>query len=349
MTQGKAKAAIVPQGKGKATAVQPVTITQGKGKTAAALPVTTTQGKGKAAAAPDKSVVASLPAAARALPVTLSLQLVMSPRVPVPMQVPAPGVTAVGDAANGAGYAGQLAGIACAAQTAAVRCPLQLPPCRPCRFMPAGSGRTYLPLGQLICTLLATVRHPAPAGCGVAERGELAGFDNSINFQTALCWPPSGIRLRQGVGRRREGSLPASTTPSSALCGPPSGIRPGVGRQRAGARWLRQLHHLHSAGHRPVSGCGRVWGGSAWGARWLRQPHHLHSAGIRLRPGVGRRREGSSPSSTTPSSALCGPPSGIRFQHPAPAVLLAAVRHPAPAVLEAVLPVVGSTPLSPHF
>jgi hypothetical protein len=48
----------VPQGKGKATAVQPITWTQGKGKTAAALPVTTTQGKGKAAAAPDKSAVA---------------------------------------------------------------------------------------------------------------------------------------------------------------------------------------------------------------------------------------------------------------------------------------------------
>jgi hypothetical protein len=52
------KATIVPQGKGKATAVQPVTMTQGKGKTTAALPVTTTKGKGKAAAAPDKAAAA---------------------------------------------------------------------------------------------------------------------------------------------------------------------------------------------------------------------------------------------------------------------------------------------------
>jgi hypothetical protein len=37
-----------------------------------------------------------------------------------------------------------------------------------------------------------------------------------------------------------------------------------------------------------------------------------------LRPGVGRRRAGSSLASTTPSSALCGPPSGIRLR-PVPA------------------------------
>ena len=43
------------------------------------------------------------------------------------------GVAAVGDAANGAGGPPALAGIAGAAQTAAVRCPLQLPPCCPCR------------------------------------------------------------------------------------------------------------------------------------------------------------------------------------------------------------------------
>jgi hypothetical protein len=33
---------------------------------------------------------------------------------------------------------------------------------------------------SIICTLQATVRHPAPAGCGAAARGELAGFENSI-------------------------------------------------------------------------------------------------------------------------------------------------------------------------
>ena len=56
----------------------------------------------------------------------------------------------------------------------------------------------------------------------------------STTPSSALCGPPSGIRLRPGVGRRRAGSSLASTTPSSALCGPPSGIRlrPGVGRRR---------------------------------------------------------------------------------------------------------------------
>jgi hypothetical protein len=57
-SEDEGKAAIVPQCKGKATAVQPVIMTPGKGKTTAALPVTTTQGKGKAAAAPDKAAAA---------------------------------------------------------------------------------------------------------------------------------------------------------------------------------------------------------------------------------------------------------------------------------------------------
>ncbi len=59
------------------------------------------------------------------------------------------GVAAVGDAANGAGGPPALAGIAGAAQTAAVRCPLQLPPCCPCRSRPAWSGWAYLPPGPL--------------------------------------------------------------------------------------------------------------------------------------------------------------------------------------------------------
>jgi hypothetical protein len=61
MSLGKGKAAIVPYGKGKATAVQPVTMTPGNSKTATALPVTTTPSKGKAAAAPDKAAVAPPP------------------------------------------------------------------------------------------------------------------------------------------------------------------------------------------------------------------------------------------------------------------------------------------------
>jgi hypothetical protein len=44
------------QGKGKAAAALPVTMTPGRGKTA--LPMTTTYGKGKVAAAPDKAAAA---------------------------------------------------------------------------------------------------------------------------------------------------------------------------------------------------------------------------------------------------------------------------------------------------
>ncbi len=62
------------------------------------------------------------------------------------------GVAAVGDAANGASVPPALAGIAGAAQAAAVRCPLQLPPCRPFRSRPAGSGRADLPHAANLCT-----------------------------------------------------------------------------------------------------------------------------------------------------------------------------------------------------
>jgi hypothetical protein len=86
--QGQGRHCATRQGSGYL--VQPVTMTQGKGKTTAALSVTTTQGKGKAAASPDRAAVTPLPAEVTVLPVILSLQLVMSPTVQVPMLVPAP-------------------------------------------------------------------------------------------------------------------------------------------------------------------------------------------------------------------------------------------------------------------
>jgi hypothetical protein len=90
-TPGKGKAAIVPRDKGKAPAVQPVTMTPGNGKTATAAPVTTTPSKGKAAAAPDKAAVAPPPpAATETVPVTPSLHLVTPRTVPAPAPVPAP-------------------------------------------------------------------------------------------------------------------------------------------------------------------------------------------------------------------------------------------------------------------
>ncbi len=157
---------------------------------------------------------------------------------------------------------------------------------------------------SIICTLLAAARHPAPAGSEAAARGELACFDNSIicTLRAAvrhLAPGPAGCEtaapgLRQlhhlhsvrhpapaGCGARRAESSLASITTSSSLCGSPS----GSARERDGgarrARWIRQLHHLHSAGHRLASGSGRVWVAA-----------------------------GSALTSTTPSSALCGPPSG---------------------------------------
>jgi hypothetical protein len=64
---------------------------------------------------------------------------------------------------------------------------------------------------------------------GGARPGELAGFDNSIIFTLRAAVH------RLGVGWRRAGSSPDSTTPSSTLCGSLSSIRPGVGRRRAGS------------------------------------------------------------------------------------------------------------------
>jgi hypothetical protein len=169
------------------------------------------------------------------------------------------GVAAVGDAAYGAGYAGQLAGIAGAAQTAAVRYPLQLPPAAH-----AGPGQ------------------PGPGG------------PTRLSSTLAANLHSAGHRPASGSGRVWGGSA------------------------RGARLLLRQLHHLHSASSSPA--CDRVWGG---GARGLgsSQPSTTPSSalcgqpsGIRLRPGVGWQRAGSSPASTTPSSALCGQPSGIRLR-----------------------------------
>ncbi len=134
-----------------------------------------------------------------------------------------------------------------------------------------------------ICTRLAAVRHPAPAWCGTAARGELGlSWLASTAPSSAVCWPPSGS------GRVWDAARGEPTTASPALCWPPSCIRhpagsgiaargklagfdnssifalasgirlrPRVRRCALGARWLRQLHHLHSASSRPASG--RVW------------------------------------------------------------------------------------------
>jgi hypothetical protein len=96
MTSGKGKAAIAPQGKGKATAVQPVTMTPGKSQTATVLPVTTTASKGK----PGKAVAASDKPQTRQpsrrcrrrlqrLYQLRSRCCVMPPTVPTPVPVPA--------------------------------------------------------------------------------------------------------------------------------------------------------------------------------------------------------------------------------------------------------------------
>jgi hypothetical protein len=146
---------------------------------------------------------------------------------------------------------------------------------------------------SIIFTLLATVRHPAPAGCGSATRGELACFDSStICSDSALCWPPSGFRLQPGVGQRR-GELACfdSSTISTVLAA------------------LR---------HPAPAGCGSAARGELVGfdsyiicTVWAAV---RHPAPAGCEPTVGRRRAGSSPASTTPSSALCGPPSGIRLR-----------------------------------
>ena len=113
--------------------------------------------------------------------------------------------------------------------------------------------------------------------------------------------PPAPIAGCRAADSGAGGSLAASTPSSSALCGPPSGLRhrsPGVARRCAGCgaggarRRLRHLHHPHSAGRRTASGTDRRVSGG------------------------GAARGGSPAASTPSSSALCGPPSGLRHRSP---------------------------------
>jgi hypothetical protein len=166
---------------------------------------------------------------------------------------------------------------------------------------------------------LPALRQPAPAGCIVATRGEARWLRRQHPLHSTGRSPAIGFCRLQGCCARG-GSL-APTTTSSALYGPQSGNRllPVAGLRRAGrlagsdytifctlraairqpapagcraaargeARWLRRQHPLHSAGRHPAAGPGRVQGCGAWGGS--------------LAP-------------TTPSSALCGPPSGSRLR-----------------------------------
>jgi hypothetical protein len=91
-----------------------------------------------------------------------------------------------------------------------------------------------------------------------------------------------------------------------------------LGCGAGGARRLRQHHTLHSAGRRPAAGSGPLLGCCARRARRPQLHHLLHSAGRRSAAGSGRllgccTREGSS-APTTPSFAICGPPSGSRLR-----------------------------------
>jgi hypothetical protein len=135
----------------------------------------------------------------------------------------------------------------------------------------------------------STASHLALGG---GARG--AGFDNTI---VGTCRPPSGCndtifctsyvlcRLQSGsrlqlvAGLLRAGGLPASTTPSFALCLP------------------LQCCSL-------AAGSGQLLGCCARRAQalQLRQHHLLREAGS------------GSPASTTPYSALCGPPFGSRLR-----------------------------------
>ena len=161
----------------------------------------------------------------------------------------------------------------------------------------------------------------------------------------------TGRRPAAGSGRLLGccslGGLLAPTTPSFARYGPQSGSRllPVAGLLLPGARRLRHHHSLHSGSRLlPVAllrRAGRLAGSddnilctlraavrqsasagcraAARGeARWLRLHHPLHSAGRHPAAGPGRVQGcgawGGSLAPTTPSSALCGPPSGSRLR-----------------------------------
>ena len=117
---------------------------------------------------------------------------------------------------------------------------------------------------------------------GLLFAWRLAGSDYTI-----FCTLRAAVRQPAPAGCRAAapGGSPAPTPPLPALRQPaPAGC---IVATRGEARWLRRQHPLHSAGRHPAAGPGRVQGCGAWGGS--------------LAP-------------TTPSSALCGPPSGSRLR-----------------------------------
>ncbi len=99
----------------------------------------------------------------------------------------------------------------------------------------------------ICCTLRAAVRQPSPAGCWTEARG---GQQDSTTTSSALCWPPSGSRLRPVAELQRVGALDSCSdgtiflvchlraavlqsasagcwrVPPTALYGPPPALEP---------------------------------------------------------------------------------------------------------------------------
>jgi hypothetical protein len=164
-------------------------------------------------------------------------------------------------------------------------------------------------------------------------------------FSSGAGWGRAGGWLRQHHRRLPADRHPTSTTPSSALYGPPSGsrLRPVAGLlfawRLAGSDYTI-FCTLRAAVRQPApAGCRAAAPGGSPAptpplpalrqpapagcivatrgeARWLRRQHPLHSTG--RSPAIGSCRlqgcgaRGGSLAPTTPSSALCGPPSGSR-------------------------------------
>jgi hypothetical protein len=174
----------------------------------------------------------------------------------------------------------------------------------------------------------ASARQLTSAGCRVAARGELSSSPASSSPSTALGGPPPSTWPRLGVGWRRAGSPPVSSSPSTAvtaICGPPPGTWPRLarvsgGEGRAGACRLHLHHGLHSAGLRPAHGLCWVLGGRAArgepagfiftiGCTLRASARHLafESAGWRV---VASEKLACFIFTIESSTALCGPPPG---------------------------------------
>ncbi len=185
--------------------------------------------------------------------------------------------------------------------------------------------------------------HPAPAGCGAAERWRLTGFDSSIIYtrQAAIlhsapakCWAAERVKLAgyhlhllaavrhpaAGCGAAARGELAAidksiTCTLRAAVRHPaPAGCGAAARGELAGFDSSITCSPRVAVRHPAPAGCG-------WAVRKELGCFDssiictlLAVSGIRLRPGEGRQRAGSSLASTAPSSALCGAPSGIRLQ-----------------------------------